>query len=241
MAAPYLAGALAVSAVDWVAVATPRDQPPADQLGLEDLARLLDLEVLELVAEASAAVLADVEVAVADLAEETDLAAAVEAEEVLAVVAEEEDSAADEVELAISRTATDLQMARPPVLAPHVMEALEADALATEIVIAIEEVTGPQAVGSETTDEEEEVVAAMTEAPAAQTTNPSAAGIDREKVAGMVGMVGTTARESVGTKVTATTIHDSEGGIRAHSLARVCFCKGLSRLSPFFRLNISRP
>lgn len=194
---------------------------------------LLDLAASALAAEASVADLAAVEVAVADsvgIASEE----AVEAE-VLVVVAEEEASVVDEGELATSRTATDLQMARLRVLEDHVREASEVDAVATEIVTAIEEATADQEAVTTGAG-----VVGMTEAPAAPTTNLSAAETDRATEAGMVGMAETMARESVGTKATATTIRDSEGGIRAHTTARVCFCKGLSRLSPFFRLNISR-
>lgn len=219
-----------------MAVATPKDPPLADHPDPEDSARLQDLEGLVLVAGALVEVSADVVVAAADL-EEIALAEAVEGEVDSVAVAVEEDLAADEVESATSPMATVLPMAPLPVLEDHVKGVSEVDAAVMEIVIAIEEATADQVVAMGMTDEE---AVGTTAAPAAPTTNLSVAETDRATEAGMVGMAGMMVRESVGTKATATTIHDNEGGIRARSAARVCFCKGLSRLPPFFRLNISR-
>lgn len=206
-----------------------------DHLEPEGLARLLVLEALELAAEVLPAASADVEAVAADL-EGTDSVVAVAGVVVdLAVVAEEEVLVVDAAESATSRTATVPQMAHLPVLAVHVRVVMEADVVATVIATVTEEAIVDQAAVTETTDEEEEevVVVGMTEGLAEQTTNPWAAEIDRAMVSGTVGMVGMTARESVDTKATATTIHDSEGGIRAHPAAQVCFGKGLSRLPPF--------
>jgi hypothetical protein len=134
-------------------------------------------------------------------------------------------------------TATVLQMVL--LLGPEAHEREVSVAAVAAVVVAAASVgIADQAVVTETIDEVEAV--GMIADPAVPTTNPSAAETDHGTVVERVGMVETTARESVATKATATTIQDNEGGIehgRWLQCASVRVCQGYL---PFFRLMVSR-
>jgi hypothetical protein len=223
VAALCLAGVLVALAVVWAAEATLRH--PLLAASLEASVHPLVLAALEVVAEASKAALVDVvadvvvlgaTVALVVAGVEVSVAAVVEAEALVVVAAV----------LVTSRTATVLLMALLPAPAAHEREASVADAVASAVI-------ADQVAGSEMTDEAAgevtivDQVVPITSLWAAETALATAV-----ETVGMAA-IEMTARESVGTKATATTIHDSEGGFELSRLAQVCRRKGLSRLPPF--------
>jgi hypothetical protein len=220
--------------------ATPRVLPLAAHPVLEALvAHQLVLGVLEAVAEASRAAALEDEVAVAAVSVEIEALAAAEVEvEALVAVAEEEEEDLVVVE-AVSDTSqmdTALLTAPPPGHEVHVKADSVADA-ADSAATADQDLV----VATGTIDEVE--VVDMTEAQVARTTSLWATETGQSAhvtAVETVGMVETMAHESVGTKATATTIRDNEGGIellRWLNRASVRVCQGYL---PFFRLIISR-
>jgi hypothetical protein len=221
--------------------ATPRVLPLAAHPVLEALvAHQLVLGVLEAVAEASRAAALEDEVAVAAVSVEIEALAAAEVEvEALVAVAEEEEEEDLVVVEAVSDTSqmdTALLTAPPPGHEVHVKADSVADA-ADSAATADQDLV----VATGTIDEVE--VVDMTEAQVARTTSLWATETGKSAhvtAVETVGMVETMAHESVGTKATATTIRDNEGGIellRWLNRASVRVCQGYL---PFFRLIISR-
>jgi hypothetical protein len=221
--------------------ATPRVLPLAAHPVLEALvAHQLVLGVLEAVAEASRAAALEDEVAVAAVSVEIEALAAAEVEvEALVAVAEEEEEEDLVVVEAVSDTSqmdTALLTAPPPGHEVHVKADSVADA-ADSAATADQDLV----VATGTIDEVE--VVDMTEAQVARTTSLWATETGQSAhvtAVETVGMVETMAHESVGTKATATTIRDNEGGIellRWLNRASVRVCQGYL---PFFRLIISR-
>jgi hypothetical protein len=223
--------------------ATPRVLPLAAHPVLEALvAHQLVLGVLEVVAEASRAAALEDEVAVAAVSVEIEALAAAEVEvEALVAVAEEEEEEEEDLVVveAVSDTSqmdTALLTAPPPGHEVHVKADSVADA-ADSAATADQDLV----VATGTIDEVE--VVDMTEAQVARTTSLWATETGQSAhvtAVETVGMVETMAHESVGTKATATTIRDNEGGIellRWLNRASVRVCQGYL---PFFRLIISR-
>ena len=218
-AAQYLAGALAALEVVLEVEATPRVLLLGANRVREGSAHQLGLEDSEAAAGASSRAALAGAVVVAE-ASETEALAVVEGVDSVVVV--EEASVEDEEASDTNPTATAVpQMAHPLAHEDHEMEvsAVVAVEAASEIVA--------QAVDTATTDEA--AVVGMIAAPAAQTTNPSAAeSAPHATAVETVGIAATTAHGSAGTKATATTTAVNEGGIE-RACARVCH----NRLPPF--------
>lgn len=200
--------------------ARPFQEALAHQPGLEDSEVVAEASRVALVDEvALEAVEASEEIEVLAVVEEVGSAEAAEEGEALVVAAVVSDT---------SPTATVLQTA---LLLVH--EAHErADSVVDAAEVASAAIAAQEVVMA--TSDEEAAVVGMIADPAAQTTSPLAAESVRATAVERVGMVARI-RESVGTKATATTILDNEGGIERSPVHG--FVKGYF---PFFRLIVSR-
>jgi hypothetical protein len=245
-AAPCLAGVLVDLVVVSVDEATPRVLPLAAHpvLGVS-AAHQLAPEALEAVVEASRAAALEDEVAVAAVSVviEALAAAEVEAEASAAAAEEEEDLVVAEAVSDISQMVTVPLTALPPVHEAHekVVSAAAA-AAADEVDLAVIVAQG-QVAATGTIDVVEEAVVGMTVGQAVRTTSLWAAETGQSAhatAAETVGMVETMAHESVGTKATATTIRDNEGGIKLLRWLRRASVRVCQGYLPFFRLIISR-